>query len=263
MILSVLLLNSCEKVIEIDLAESKSALVIEANLSNNKIPITVFVSLTSPYFGAGASNPVSGAKVSVKVENGIPRYLIEVNPGEYRFDKVTAIAGKWYVVDVVYEGVTYSARSYMNEKVTIEEVDFSYFDGYGFFDSGYKANCYIRDPANKENYYRFKYFVNGKPADEHGEITLFSDKFFDGNEIGLSHQSLVFQKTDTLTVELQSIDKAAYEYFLTLENITATDWQFNAAPANPTSNFSNGALGYFSAYSQTRRTVMIKDYIRK
>ena len=255
------LLNSCEKVIEFDLAGSNSVVVIEANLTNNKMPVTVLVSKTSSYFGSNAGTPVSGAKVSVKIENGIPKYLTEVQAGVYRLEKIFAQPGFWYVIEVVSDGVTYSAKSFLNRPVPIINLTFSYFDGFGFFDSGYMANCFVRDPAETDNYYRIKYYVDGKPVSEQNGITLFSDELFNGNEIGLSHQSFVFNETDTLTVELQSIDRAAYNYFSTLEDISGPSWQQNAAPANPNSNFNNGALGYFSAYSYERKTLVVKDFL--
>jgi len=262
LVIGCFLLNSCEKVIEFDLGESNSVVVIEANLTNNKMPVTVLVSKTSSYSVSKAGTPFSGAKVSVKIENGNPKYLTEVQPGVYRLEKVIAQTGNWYVVDVVSEGVTYSARSFLNRPVPIIDLTFSYFDGFGLLNSGYMANCYIRDPADTENFYRIKYYVDRKPVSEQNGITLFSDELFNGNEIGLSHQSFVFKETDTLTVELQSIDRAAFNYFSTLEDISGPGWQQNAAPANPNSNFNNGALGYFSAYSYERRTVVVKDFLK-
>lgn len=262
LVLTLIVVTGCEKIIEIDLSEAKEAIVIEATITSNKLPFTVWVSKTSPYFGTKSKNPVSGAIVSVRVENGKARYFVETAPGLYQMEKIIALPGYWYVVDVEYDGITYSARSYLNEVVPIAELGFSYFDGFGFFDSGYKVNTYIRDPANKENYYRLKYYMNGKSSDDRGEITLYSDQLFDGKEIGLSQRSVVFQENDTLTVELQSIDKAAYSYFSTLENISGSEMRQSASPTNPISNFSNGALGYFSAYSFNRKTVIIKDYFK-
>jgi hypothetical protein len=254
--------SACEKVIEIDLSGSKEAIVIEAKITNTKMPFTVKVSKTLPYFGTKTSNPVSGAKVSVRAEKGKPRYFVEKSPGLYELANISAIAGFWYIVDVEYEGVTYTARSFMNDVVPIVEVGFSYFDGLGFFDSGYKVNTYIRDPANTKNFYRLKYFVNGEATDNQREITLYSDQLFDGQNIGLGQRSVVFQEADTLIIELQSIDEAAYDYFSTLESISGDVIEQSASPANPNSNFNNGALGYFSAYTFDRKTVIIKDYIQ-
>lgn len=257
------ILASCEKVIHLELAGSAEVIVIEAKLTDEKQTIQILVSKTSPYFSSGAGNPVSGAVVSIRPDGGKPHYLVETEPGVYSLDKVRANPGFWYVVDVEYDSVTYSARSFMNDPVPIGDLGFAYFDGMGFFENGYTVTCYIRDPGDTENYYRLKYFVNGQPIDDKGEISIYSDKLFNGKDIGIGQRMLVFQKTDTLTVELQAIDKAAYDYFSTLENITAGNWQQSAAPANPISNFNNGALGYFSAYSVSRKTVYVKDYLKK
>jgi hypothetical protein len=255
--------SSCEKVIEIDLADSKSIIVIEATITNNREPFTVLVSKTSPYFGTTSSVLVSGAKVSVRVENGKPKYFKESSPGVYKLEKTLALANNWYIVDVEYEGVTYSARSYLNETVPIADISLTYFDGFGFFDSGYKVNCFIRDPAAIENYYRMKIYVNGKLVTDEGEINLYSDKLFDGKFIGLVQQSAVFKETDVIIVEMQAIDKATYDYFSTLESISGIEIIQSASPANPISNFNNGALGYFSAYSSDRKSIIVKDYINK
>ena len=255
--------SSCEKVIEIDLANSKAAIVIEAIINNNELPITVRVSKTTPYYGTNKNNPVSGAKVSARSQTGKAKYLVETSPGVYELEKTIALTGFWYFIEVEYDGIIYSARSFLNETVHIEEVGLSYFNGYGVFASGYKINTFITDPPNVDNYYRLKYSVNGKPNNDLGEITLYSDHLFNGKSIGLGQRSVVFKETDTVTIELQSIDKAAYDYFLTLENITGYGLQQSASPANPISNFNNGALGYFSAYSFDRKTVIIKDYIKK
>jgi hypothetical protein len=259
--LVLLALSGCEKVIEFDLDESAEALVIEATMTNSKVPFKVLVSKTTPYFGEKKNNPVSEAIVTARSEGGKVKYFEETSPGVYLMEKVVALPNHWYIIDVEYDGITYSARSYLNESVPISEIGLSYFDGYGIFDSGYKINTYIRDPENIENYYRLKYYINGQSAIKPGGITLYSDQLFDGKAIGLAQRSIVFKETDTVTVELQSIDKAVYDYFSTLENISWNDLQQSASPANPISNFNNGALGYFSAYSSDRKMVIVKDFI--
>ena len=256
-------LSACEKVIEYDLHNSKEAIVIEATISNNNSPFKVLVSKTTPYFETTKNNPVSGAKVSARSENGKVKYLVEISPGVYELQKIVALPGYWYVVDVEYDGITYSARSFMNETVPIAEVGLTYFNGYSFFDSGYKVNTFIMDPVNTENYYRIKYYVNGKANTDPGGSSVYSDQLFNGKDIGLTQRSIVFKETDTLTIELQSIDKSAYNYFSTFEKISWDDIQQSASPANPISNFSNGALGYFSAYTSDTKQVIIKDYIQK
>lgn len=261
LILIFALVPGCEKVIEFDLADTKRVVVIEAAITNKRKPLTVLVSLTSPYFQAGAPEPVSGAKVNIHSDNGKNFYFTESAPGIYTLEDVIPTEERWYNIDVEYNGTTYSARSYMPRLVPIADLQFNYFDGLGFLDSGYKIICFIRDPQNSENYYRIKYFVNGESVDDHGDISVYSDKLFNGMMIGLNQGAFVFQKTDTVSVEIQSIDKAAYDYFSTLRSITGLESVQSASPANPTSNFNNGALGYFSVYTYERRRVIINDYV--
>ena len=256
-------MSSCEKIIEFNLSDSQSVLVIEANVSNGKLPFTVLLSKTSPYFVTKTDNLVKGAIVSLRTDKGRPKYFTETSPGNFKLEKTMVLSGFWYNLEVEYEGKVYSARSYLNELVPIVDIGISYFDGYGLFESGYKISCYLRDPVNRENYYRIKYFVNGDLIDDSEEISLYTDKLFDGKVIGLGQRTMVFHETDTLTVELQSIDKAAYDYFSTLESISGNVMEQTASPSNPLSNFNNGALGYFSAYSADRRTFIIKDYLKK
>lgn len=263
LLLAMSVFPACEKVINVDLLPSKEAIVIEATVTNSKLPFTVLISKTSPYFGTNAGNPVSGARVSIRTERGKTMYFTEKAPGKYLLGNVLAFPGFWYIIDVQCDGVTYTARSFMNEPVQIAELGFSYFNGFGLFDSGYKVSTFIRDPSNIENFYRLKYYVNGKALGNRGEITLYSDKLFDGKPVGLAQRTIVFQKTDTLTVELQSIDEAAYNYFSTLESISGNQMQQSASPSNPISNFNNGALGYFSAYTFDSKTVIVKDLLAK
>lgn len=259
-----MLFTSCEKVIDYNLDNSNSAIVIEAVLTDSKEPFAISITKTSPYFGSSKSMQVTGAKVSVKADNGKQRYFTEVSPGTYQLAKVFAAPKVWYTVYVEYEGITYTARSYLNEFVPMVDCTLTYFDGFGFFDSGYKINCFIKDPPNIENYYRLKLYVNGKVVNNEGEMDVYSDKLFDGKVIGLvQNSSVVFDKNDTVLVEVQAIDKSTYNYFSTLESISGLEIIESASPSNPISNFDNGALGYFSAYSFDRRTIIISSYINK
>jgi hypothetical protein len=54
---------------------------------------------------------------------------------------------------------------------------------------------------------------------------------------------------------MNCVDRNIYNYFFTLANVTSNNSGFeNATPANPVTNLTGGALGYFSAHStqQTR-----------
>jgi hypothetical protein len=56
------------------------------------------------------------------------------------------------------------------------------------------------------------------------------------------------------------MDRAVYGYFETLSSVIADDQGDGpqVAPANPNSNWSNGALGYFGAFSDRSKSIIIE-----
>lgn len=110
-------------------------------------------------------------------------------------------------------------------------------------------NYEVYDPEQYTNYYRFVAYHKNR------EITsrrVFDDQFSNGKiiagEFGLN-DSIDFKPGDTITVELQNIDKGTYDFFRTLRNGAAGLAFLSASPSNPISNISNNGLGYFSACS--------------
>jgi hypothetical protein len=127
-------------------------------------------------------------------------------------------------------------------------------------------NCYIKDPPNVKNYYRIEVYKNGihLPKDAVKPIMIFSDKFFDGRSTPLRISSRrlsidYFLPKDTLTVQLLNIDEITYNYFKQLRDITnAGRLMSTSTPDNPDNNLSNGALGYFAAWSVSEKTLVVK-----
>ena len=90
-------------------------------------------------------------------------------------------------------------------------------------------------------------------------VTPINDQLNDG----LTIQAFVradndINVNDTLQIELDAIDKPLYDYWYTLNSTTLSSQ--TAAPANPPSNISNGALGYFSAYAATLSHHVVIDH---
>jgi hypothetical protein len=111
------------------------------------------------------------------------------------------------------------------------------------------------DPANTVNYYRLIEFINNE---QQQRFNVANDELNNGNVIDYSFRpqggnDTIMVKGANVTVWLESIDKGVYEYFRT----AGRDGGQSASPANPTSNFSNGALGYFSACAMTQKGIKV------
>jgi hypothetical protein len=142
----------------------------------------------------------------------------------------------------------------MPKQVLLDSLTFQTNTGFGNSVTNVLPN--FKDPANEYNAYQFLQSINGKLSKQ---IFVFDDRLSDGRYISrqLFNDSAYIQKLDTIQIEMQCLDKPVFNYFKELSGLDPTNGQ-PTSPANPTSNISNGALGYFSAHTVERKQVVFK-----
>jgi hypothetical protein len=258
-ILSLLILTACEDVIEIDLDNIEPILVIEAVITDQTIQQTVKLSKTGNYFEPGIYPAISSANVILSDNLGKSENLSEVNPGIYQTTHLLGTAGVVYNLSVEVEDMEYTAVSEMPVRVNIETLSTEFFEATPRFDEGYFVICHFTDPAGTSNYYRFKTYENGVLLNSSSDFILRDDKIFDGNTVQIPLAIKTFQINDTVTVELLSLNRDTYDYYNTLiEGSSGPDGMMSSStPANPVSNISNGAMGYFGVYTISSKTIII------
>ncbi|MFZ4398423.1 MAG: DUF4249 family protein [Bacteroidales bacterium] len=260
-ILSVVLLISCEKEIDIDLNKSNPKFVIEGNISNLPGECKVKISKTINFNEVVPNPTVSGALVIITDNNtNQADTLIEIKPGFYAKFSLIGKEGHNYTLIVKVNNETFSASSsmpYMVKLDTVEQIDINQGGHGGPMSGGIGGNSIIRiiptytDPANVENYFQF---VLSKNDTVLNDIFIQSDFGFNGIQ---SNRPLRVKadKKDIIKIDMQCIDKPVYNYFFGLnENIN----QSSATPANPVSNINNNALGYFKAHTSSSKILTIK-----
>jgi len=257
------MLNSCEKVVSIDLNKANPHMVIEGIVTDQHIQDSVVLSKSGDYFEPSLYfPPVPNALVTISDDLGSLDTLKEDTPGTYRSSTLRGVPGRTYTLTVASEGTIYNAVSSMPEKVFIDSLyttPFRAADG----DVGYYLYIEFKDPPDPGNYYRVNLSISRPlpPDSITGErYHLFSDNLTNGNEVTLrmrTGRSVV--SGDTLTVELLSIDRASYDYFRTLNDILTSDRApTSLAPTNPNTNLTNGSLGYFSAYTVDSKKIVLQ-----
>jgi len=244
-ILSSLLCIGCEKVIDLNLKQADPVIVIEGTISDQENIHEVHISNTVAFSTEGTANPVTGASVSIREEQGNARYFKEVAPGVYRIVNYLAYPGRTYHLKVVLQNQTYEASSLMPLPVPIDSIGTVWSSFLGNQDK--QVGLIYRDPPDESNYYHYLMWVNGVPS---RQIFIYNDKYTNGKQVqrNLTDENIILKTGDEVEIEQQSVDEAVYTYFNGLANNSGSA----VAPANPISNFSNGALGYFSAYSVSR-----------
>jgi hypothetical protein len=246
-------LISCEKEIDIDLNEADQKIVIEGIVSNQEGRSFVKLTKSIPFDESSVYPAVSGASVVIEeILNGVMTTynLLEQSSGVYSNVDLVGQSGATYRLSVIAEGNTYEASSTMPTEVGI--IDYFVEE---FFADQYFPNVVFLDPAEEANNYRFKLWINGEVVES---IFLQDDRFSNGtiNTSILGDGENDVAIGDTIDIELRAIDRATYDYFFALsQNVS----EQTAAPANPITNISNGALGYFSAEASNSVNFIVEE----
>ncbi len=259
-IIITLLFSSCEKVIDIDLNSADPQIVIEGVLTTREGPYTVKITQTTDYFEPADYPTISNAIVNITDSEGNFETLIEVNPGVYQTSSLQGVEGRTYDLYVNIGGDEYTASSYMPPATPIDSLEYEEIEiGFGGRgnENNYAVIAHFTDTESIENYYRIKYYIN---SESDGEIHVIDDQLLDGNDIEYGSMLEDVKSSDEVIVELLGIDENVYDYFNTLATILG-DGQGpssgSTTPSNPNSNISNGALGYFAAYSSVKQSIVI------
>lgn len=247
-------LISCQRVIDVDISSTAQQLVIEGNLTDRPGTQTVTISRSVAYNSANVFPAVSGASVVVNDAAGTAYKFTETQPGTYTLKNFRSKALTLYVLTVKVEGKTYYATSAMPLAVNLDSLTLV---------SQIFGNKNIRtvvvnyqDPAFIANQYRFVMYVNGVQVKR---VFTENDQLGDGSAITsmLYQQDIELQSGDKVDVDMECIDADIYNYWNSLSNQGGNTPQTSATPSNPPSNISNGALGYFSAHTIQRKTIII------
>jgi hypothetical protein len=241
---------SCQKVISIDLNSTAVQTVVQGNLSNQPGPYSVLLSQTVNFSSPSTYPPVSGAQVIISDNAGNSDTLKENPAGTYSGSKLIGTPNRAYTLVINASGKNYTATSTMPPQVNIDSVTV----GKSFFGKNLQASMSFKDPGITTNYYHIVEIINHVPQNQ--QIEVLSNELISGQEITVPIRSDKdsLRVGDSVTVLLQCIDKSVYTYYQSLQNANGSS---QITPANPPSNLSNGALGYFSAYSVSSKSIVV------
>ncbi len=250
-------LYSCEDVIQLDLSDIESQIVIEGIVSDTPSASKVTVSITQSAFEKSQPHNVTGAAVMISDDRGTTEALKETQTGVFVPTAMNGVAGRTYHLSVTVGGQQFMADSRMPAPVVLDSI--KSVSSFSWFTLGTTTlQYYLTDNPAVEEYCVIKvYNQNGSPL----VWNVYSDKNAAGRHVVL--ESPEFTPTSsTIIVEVLSVDKAAYEYFYSLRQVVGNSLSvpdmLRMSDYNPKSNLSNNALGYFSAQSTRRYTVSIR-----
>lgn len=264
-------LLSCEKVIDLDVPEGETQLVVDAWYTTEDTVQYVLLSTTAPYFEDQQTPRVSGAEVTLYTyENGSitnTETLLEDpnNTGRYPFTAPAEI-GKGYQLEVNAPGFEVVRSDIQTVLESPEIYDMFWEEHSAAFDDSlaiYRVYLSTYEYEGYGDYYRWFIFVDGVYQNEPNNLYLANDDLINGVALPqYSVSSTRYRLGEEVLVKQARINKSAYEYLALLRLQTAgvgTPFDTPPAPLKGNMKFVAGsgqALGFFGASSIEKASVL-------
>lgn len=251
------LFYSCQKTVTLNLKNAPAQIVIQGEVTNAAGPYTLTINQSTAFYADNSFPPISGALVKISDDQGVTDSLTETSSGVYTTHTLQGAPGHTYTLSVFAQNKNYSAVSTMPTLVPFDSVTFDHSAGFG--GKQIEAIINFQDPPGVKNYYQFIEYINGVQL-TNNSIFVFDDRLSDGRYISrtLRNDSSRLATGDLLEVKKYDIGENVYNYWYQLDQSSGSGaFNTTASPANPTSNISNGANGYFSAHTVQSKKVTV------
>ncbi|MBC7449014.1 MAG: DUF4249 domain-containing protein [Hymenobacteraceae bacterium] len=258
-----LALTACEKVIDYPLRSTDEKLVVEGLVTDQPGPYTIKLTGTKDYLTNSAVPLHTADLVTITdVEAGVVDTLRRTDAGTYQTTPKLGVGqlNHSYRLLVVRGAQRVEATSRLLPCTPLDSITFVYKQKGtdAVEETGYYTTIYFREPAGRGDYYRLNAYTNGVWRNRN-ELFFFDDELYDGNYAEGTFDIFPAQLGDTVTMELRTIDRPAFDFYTGLVNTQMQGGTpFDSPPANAPTNLSGGALGYFGASAVRRVTRVVR-----
>ena len=187
-----LLFPACQDVIDVDLENGKSQLVVDAWLNNKPETQTIKLRYSSPYFDSAASPKATGASIVVNASNGDSyTFSDDDNSGNYTWTPAAGesfgAVGQEFLLTILLDGKEYNAASKMNRVMPIDTITYETKEEERGNPAGVYAEFFAKDFDGRGDSYWIKTFKNGQFLNKPSEMNTAYDAAFTpgGNIDGL------------------------------------------------------------------------------
>lgn len=251
------LIVSCQKVIDVEVDEADENIIIDASYNANDEVVKVKVTRSVALFSGQDTEGVNGASIEIVSPDGEVYVLNELGDGEYEYTDLIPLYNESYVMKASIEGLDYEATAFLPSVIPLSFLSREFVEESLFGEEGYVVFMNIPDPGG-DNFYRATRVVNGEKLTDLSDQFLFDNSFSQGNFQIVPFFGSRYEIGDTISVRLKSYSEEAFTYFDDLFALSSDNGQ-SAAPANPRTNWNNGALGVFNAFGYDEKTIIIEE----
>ena len=276
--------SSCEDVVQIKLDEGSKLYVIDAFVNDNREDQVIRIHTNDSYFSNREAPPVLNASVVLKDLSTDKQFTFDhTSNGNYVYQvsgsDTIARVNHQYELNVTIEGVTYTSLTTQKRTAGIDSIGAEFFDGNsGFGPPGqayYLCFLYAKDKVDEmTDYYWVKTFRNDSLLFRSQDINISIDGT-NGPVSGIPVDSTDFtppitfigfkqyQKGNTCKVEIHSIAKETYYFFIQASQQINNSGLFATTPENVKTNIvtprdaATKAIGWFNMATVASKKITI------
>jgi hypothetical protein len=263
-------LTSCEETVQLDLRQVPTRLAIEGQVTDAPGKQFVHITRSAGFYETGQTERITDAQVSVTDDSGETMQFVH-NPNNiadsagYYFPSngYVGVVNRIYTLTVVYDGQTYNAS---DKLLRVTKIDSLAYRPNRFRERDKPSDgkimellIYAKEPQDTEDNYLLKYYRNDSLVyNDEKDVYVLND-YGVGENIDGVPSSVYYAPGDTARVEMYSITRDGFVFYNDLATILTSDGgMFSPPPANPRSNISNGALGFFQVSAMHYKDVILK-----
>jgi hypothetical protein len=278
---------SCEDVIQIKLDEGSKLYVVDAFVNDLRSQQVIRLTTNDSYFSNREAPPVTGASVILKDLTANKQYNFTYSTnGNYVYPITTAdtiaIVGHNYELNVTIDGSTYTSFATQKRTAIIDTIIAEDASQGGFgppsnsTDTSYACLLLARDKAdNNPDYYWVKTYRNDTLFKDPSDINICIDGT--GGPVMDAPQEYInftppaiflgfktFKKLNKCSVEIHSISRENYFFFIQAYNQINNGGLFATTPENVKTNITTPegaktkAIGRFNMASVATKSIVVK-----
>ncbi|MGM0579309.1 MAG: DUF4249 family protein [Bacteroidota bacterium] len=275
LLFAVLLSWGCQEIIDLEIDQSESRLVIEGDIVDKNAIQRIKVSKSLNYYDTGKMTPVLDADISLLDENDnvLSEFVYNSKDSIYQtFDSLSLEIGSEYKIQILVDEEMLEAKGEILAGPTLDSIyylsDQELQDlnqpviGEGYF-------MFVDGKLNNEGieYFKLDVAVNDTLRNSRSALSnsVLTSEFF-GKEFRALPVPGSFEEKDTVDLELYTLNEDVYQYYVEFINLLFNDGGvFSPPPVNPDSNIKNltnpenKPLGFIQFSSVQRRRLVIQE----
>ena len=249
-------MTACEKTVILKTTPADEKLVIEGLVTDFPGYQYVKVSRSVSFYQTGKTPRVTDATVTVTDDLGTV-ITFDHNPnahadsaGYYKPLGFVGEIGRTYTLSVDVDGRHIEATDKLLPVLTLDSLEYQVNEDeeedpkidYKF----YEVLLYAKEPQDTEDFYLFNFYRNDSLVVYNPNDIYYADDVAIGEEINGIPSPVYYAIGDTARVEAYSLSRVGYIFYNDLSGLLNNDGgMYSPPPANPRTNLSNGAVGFF------------------